>query len=67
MDISRLTIDRENWKIKRGMYKRNKTLKKRGYGQARSRVNIGSAFQRWREFKEREGLESRLCFFLIGE
>ncbi len=24
MDISRLTIDRENWKIKRGMYKRNR-------------------------------------------
>ncbi len=32
----------------------------RFYDKARSRtrVNIGSAFQRWREFKEREGLRS---------
>uniref|UniRef100_A0A671NA74 Uncharacterized protein n=1 Tax=Sinocyclocheilus anshuiensis TaxID=1608454 RepID=A0A671NA74_9TELE len=33
---------------------------KKAYDKARSRtrVNIGSAFQRWRELKEREGLRS---------
>ncbi len=44
-------------------------IKKKGYDQARgrTRVNIRAAFQRWRELKEREGLESdaevKLFFF----
>uniref|UniRef100_A0A8C1Z419 Uncharacterized protein n=1 Tax=Cyprinus carpio TaxID=7962 RepID=A0A8C1Z419_CYPCA len=37
-----------------------------GYDQARgrTRVNIGAAFQRWRELKEREGLESDQKLFV---
>uniref|UniRef100_A0A673LDM0 Uncharacterized protein n=1 Tax=Sinocyclocheilus rhinocerous TaxID=307959 RepID=A0A673LDM0_9TELE len=31
----------------------------------RTRVNIGAAFQRWRELKEREGLESDTEFALF--
>ncbi len=35
-------------------------IKKKDYDQARGRthVNIGAAFQQWRELKERKGLES---------
>ncbi len=36
----------------------------------RTRVNIGSAFQRWRELKERKACDRTprlLCFFSIGE
>ncbi len=35
-------------------------IKKMGYDQVRrrNRVNIGVAFQRWRELNQREGLES---------
>uniref|UniRef100_A0A673LVG4 Uncharacterized protein n=1 Tax=Sinocyclocheilus rhinocerous TaxID=307959 RepID=A0A673LVG4_9TELE len=44
-------------------------IKKKGYDQARgrTRVNIGAAFQRWRELKEREGLESdaEVALFLL--
>ncbi len=59
-DISRLTIDRENWKIKKRKISEEQNIKKKGYDQARgrTRVNIGAAFQRWRELKGREGLES---------
>ncbi len=47
-------------------------IKKMGYDQVRrrNRVNIGVAFQRWRELNQREGLESDakvVFFFLIGE
>lgn len=40
--------------------KEKQNIEKKGYDQARGRthVNIGAAFQRWRELKEREGLES---------
>uniref|UniRef100_A0A671KRQ9 Uncharacterized protein n=1 Tax=Sinocyclocheilus anshuiensis TaxID=1608454 RepID=A0A671KRQ9_9TELE len=42
---------------------------KKAYDKARSRtrVNIGSAFQRWRELKEREGLRSdtEVALFLL--
>ncbi len=45
------------------------SIKKRGYDQARSRtrINIGAAFQQWRELKEREGLESdtEVALFLL--
>uniref|UniRef100_A0A671Q8S0 Uncharacterized protein n=1 Tax=Sinocyclocheilus anshuiensis TaxID=1608454 RepID=A0A671Q8S0_9TELE len=44
-------------------------IKKKGYDQARGRTreNIGAAFQRWRELKEREGLESdgEVALFLL--
>lgn len=35
-------------------------LKKKGYDQARakSRVNIGEAFQRWRDLRELEGMKT---------
>uniref|UniRef100_A0A671NL48 Uncharacterized protein n=1 Tax=Sinocyclocheilus anshuiensis TaxID=1608454 RepID=A0A671NL48_9TELE len=46
-----------------------RNIKKKGYYQARgrTRVNIGAAFQRWRELKEREGLESdtEVALFLL--
>uniref|UniRef100_A0A672QPG9 Uncharacterized protein n=1 Tax=Sinocyclocheilus grahami TaxID=75366 RepID=A0A672QPG9_SINGR len=34
---------------------------------SRTRVNIGSAFQRWRELKERKGLRSdaKVALFLL--
>uniref|UniRef100_A0A8C2HQC6 Uncharacterized protein n=1 Tax=Cyprinus carpio TaxID=7962 RepID=A0A8C2HQC6_CYPCA len=42
---------------------------KKAYDKARSNthVNIGSAFQRWRELKEREGLQSdaEVALFLL--
>uniref|UniRef100_A0A8C1WFA9 Uncharacterized protein n=1 Tax=Cyprinus carpio TaxID=7962 RepID=A0A8C1WFA9_CYPCA len=42
---------------------------KKGYDQARgrTRVNIGEAFQRWTELKEREGLEldAEVALFLL--
>uniref|UniRef100_A0A672L637 Uncharacterized protein n=1 Tax=Sinocyclocheilus grahami TaxID=75366 RepID=A0A672L637_SINGR len=45
------------------------SVKKKGYDQARgkTRVNIGAAFQRWRELKERLGLESdaEVALFLL--
>ncbi len=41
-DISRSAIDRERWQIKK----------------ENTRLNIGAAFQQWRELKEREELES---------
>uniref|UniRef100_A0A8C1VA40 Uncharacterized protein n=1 Tax=Cyprinus carpio TaxID=7962 RepID=A0A8C1VA40_CYPCA len=45
------------------------SIKKKGYDheRAKTRVNIGAAFQRWRELKEREGLESdaEVAFFLL--
>ncbi len=67
MDISRSTIDRERWQIKkRGKYQRNKTLKRRVT--IRQEVGpIGAAFQRWRELKQREGLESdaEVALFLL--
>ncbi len=73
-DIIRSTIDRENWKIKKKKKKKGKiseeqNIKKKGYDQARGRihVNIGAAFQRWRDLKEWEGLESDCFLFLIGE
>ncbi len=51
MDFSRSTIDRENWKIKKRKISEEQNIKKKGYNQARgrTRVNIGAAFQRWRE------------------
>ncbi len=56
-DISRSTIDRENWKIK-------KRKISEGFVQAigRTHVKIGAAFQQWRELKERERLESVALF-----
>uniref|UniRef100_A0A672Q0Z3 Uncharacterized protein n=1 Tax=Sinocyclocheilus grahami TaxID=75366 RepID=A0A672Q0Z3_SINGR len=45
------------------------TVRGKGYNQkrGRTRVNIGAAFQRWRELKEREGLESdaEVALFLL--
>uniref|UniRef100_A0A673GNR2 Uncharacterized protein n=1 Tax=Sinocyclocheilus rhinocerous TaxID=307959 RepID=A0A673GNR2_9TELE len=40
---------------------------KRRLARGRTRVNIGAAFQRWRELKEREGLESdaEVALFLL--
>ncbi len=42
-------------------------IRKKGYDQTRgrTRVNIGAAFQRWRELKEREGLEVDAEFALF--
>ncbi len=69
MDISRSIIDRERWKIKKRKISEEQNVKKQGYDQARgrTRVNIGAAFQRWRELKEREGLESdaEVVLFLL--
>ncbi len=58
-DIRRLTIDRERWQIKKRKISEKQNIKK-GYNppRGRIRVNIGAAFQRWRELKEWEGLES---------
>ncbi len=58
--ISRSTIDRERWQIQNNQISEKQNIKKKGYDQAtgRTRVNIGAAFQRWREQKEWEGLES---------
>uniref|UniRef100_A0A671MY10 Uncharacterized protein n=1 Tax=Sinocyclocheilus anshuiensis TaxID=1608454 RepID=A0A671MY10_9TELE len=53
--------------LKKISEKRN--IKKKVYDQARgsTRVNIGAAFQWWRELKEREGLESdaEVALFLL--
>ncbi len=59
-DISRLTIDREKWKIKKRKTSEEQNIKKKRYDQTRGRtgVNIRAVFQHWRELKEREGLES---------
>ncbi len=59
-DISRSTIDRENWKIKKRKMLEEQNITNKGFDQAscRTRVNIGAAFQRWRELKERQGLEA---------
>ncbi len=55
-NISKSTIDRENRKIKKRKILKGQNIKKKGFDQARgrTRVNIGAAFQRWREL---EGLE----------
>ncbi len=69
MDISRSTIDRERWQIKKRKISEKQNIKKKGYDQARGRthVNIRAAFQRWRELKERERLESdaKVALFLF--
>ncbi len=59
-DISRSIINRERWQIKNRKISEKQNIKKKGYVKARgrTRVNIGAAFQRWRELKKREGLES---------
>ncbi len=59
-DISRSTIDKERWPIKKRKISEKQNNKKKGSNQARgrARVNIGAAFQQWRELKEWEGLES---------
>ncbi len=54
-DISRSTIDRERWQIKKKRkISEEQNIKNKGYDQARgrTRVNIRAAF-----LKEREGLE----------
>uniref|UniRef100_A0A673JXV6 Uncharacterized protein n=1 Tax=Sinocyclocheilus rhinocerous TaxID=307959 RepID=A0A673JXV6_9TELE len=51
-----------------GKYQRNKTLKSYyDHARGRTRINIGAAFQWWRELKEREGLESdaKVALFLL--
>ncbi len=62
-------MDRDNWKIKKRKISEEQNIKKKGFNQARgrTRVNIGAAFQRWRELKEREGLESdpEVALFLL--
>ncbi len=60
MDISRSIIDRERWRIKKRKISEKQNIKQKSYDQARGRtcVNIRAAFQRWRELKERKGLES---------
>ncbi len=67
-DISRSTIDRERWQIKKRKISEKQNIKKKGYDQAigRIRINIG-AFQWWRELKEWEGLESdaKVLLFLF--
>uniref|UniRef100_A0A671RUI6 Uncharacterized protein n=1 Tax=Sinocyclocheilus anshuiensis TaxID=1608454 RepID=A0A671RUI6_9TELE len=45
---------KSSWRIKNKRGKRLRNDKAR----SRTRVNIGSAFQRWRELKERKGLRS---------
>ncbi|GAA6071883.1 zinc finger and SCAN domain-containing protein 12-like isoform X3, partial [Tachysurus ichikawai] len=49
----------------------NERRRKKAYDQARSktRVNLGSAFQRWRGLKEREGLrwDTEVAFFLLDK
>ncbi len=68
-DISRSTIDRERWQIKKRKISEKQNIKKKGYDQAsgRTHVNIRAAFQRWRELKERERLESdaKVALFLF--
>uniref|UniRef100_A0A673GDW5 Uncharacterized protein n=1 Tax=Sinocyclocheilus rhinocerous TaxID=307959 RepID=A0A673GDW5_9TELE len=58
--------DKKNRKISE-----KQNIKKKHYDQARGRtcVNIGAAFQRWRELKEREGLESdaNVALFLLDK
>ncbi len=68
-DISRSTIDRARWQVKKRKISEKQNIKKKGYDQARgrTRINIGAAFQRWRELKERENLESdaEVALFLL--
>uniref|UniRef100_A0A671QV73 Uncharacterized protein n=1 Tax=Sinocyclocheilus anshuiensis TaxID=1608454 RepID=A0A671QV73_9TELE len=68
MDISRST-DRERWQIKKRKISEKQNIKKKVYDQARgrTRINIGAAFQRWRELKEREDLEAdaEVALFLL--
>ncbi|XP_016398799.1 uncharacterized protein LOC107732068 isoform X6 [Sinocyclocheilus rhinocerous] len=56
-------------KKKKRKISEEQSIKKKGYDQARgkTRVNIGAAFQRWRELKERLGLESdaEVALFLL--
>ncbi len=61
--ISRSTIDRERWQINKNKISEKQNIKKKGYDQAtgRTRVNIGAAFQRWREQKEWKGIYSYSC------
>lgn len=60
--------DGRNKKQKRKMSAHLK-IKKKAYDQARgrNRVNIGEAYQRWRELKERKGLTSdhEVALFLL--
>ncbi len=47
-----------------------KQKRKTSAARIRTRVNIGSAFQRWRELKERKACDRTarlLCLFLIGK
>ncbi len=69
-DITRLTIDRERWQIKKERkISEEQNIKKKVYDQARgrTRVNIGADFQQWRELKEQEGLEAEVevALFLL--
>ncbi len=68
-DISRSTIDRDNWKRKKRNISEEQNIKKKVYDQARgrTRVNIGAAFQWWENLKEQEGPESdaEVVLFLL--
>ncbi len=70
-DISRSAIDKERWPIKKRKISEKQNNKKKGSDQTRgrARVNIGAAFQRWREVRSGKGLNRTLrlcCLFLIG-
>ncbi len=63
-DISRSTIDRERWQIKKRKISEKQNTKNKGYDQARgrSRINIGAAFHRWKGLNR----TLRLCFFFMN-
>uniref|UniRef100_A0A672K5J1 Uncharacterized protein n=1 Tax=Sinocyclocheilus grahami TaxID=75366 RepID=A0A672K5J1_SINGR len=63
-DISDRKIETADKKQKRKTSAENKRRLK---ARSRTRVNMGSAFQRWRELKEREGLrlDAEVALFLL--
>ncbi len=69
MDISRSTIDRERWQIKKRKISEKQNIKKKGCDQARglNRVNIGATFQQWRDLKNsnEHGLETDVRVVLL--
>ncbi len=69
MDISRSTIDRERWQIKKRKISEKQNIKKKGCDQARglNRVNIGATFQQWRDLKNsnEHGLETNARVVLL--
>jgi len=54
-------------KIQKKKRSRQYNFKKKGCDQARG-INIGEAFQHWRDLKEREGLktDSEVALFLLN-